>query len=118
MGEPPAQLDGADVLCWVASRRGGFYQLAGSCPAVTVAGMAVARYADGRSFYLFKCDAAWQVVQDWDCGSVAEAQGLAAEHAGGEPLAWHPDAEPGAAADSRGRTGFRGYNLPRGPRCR
>ena len=103
MGEPPAQIDGADVLCWVASRRGGFYELAGSCPAVTVTGMvtgmAVARYADGGPFYLFKCDAAWQVVQDWDCCSVAEARSLAAEHSGGEPLVWCPDAEPRAGGD-------------------
>jgi hypothetical protein len=95
MGEPPAQLDGADVLCWVASRRGGFYQLAGSD--VTVAGMAVARYADGGPFYLFKCDRVWQVVQDWDCGSVAEARELATEHLCGEGLLWHPDAAPDPA---------------------
>jgi hypothetical protein len=104
MGEPPARLDGADVLCWVASRRGGFYQLTGSHPPVTVAGMAVARYADGGPFYLFKCDPEWRVVHDWDCGSVEEARELAAEHSGGEPLAWHPEAEPGAAADRAGRS--------------
>ena len=102
MGEPPAQLDGADILCWTASSRGGFYQLGGSDPPVMVVGMAVAQYADGGPVYLFKCDSAWQVVQDWDCGSVEEARGLAAAHADGEPLVWHPDAEPGAAAD-RGR---------------
>jgi hypothetical protein len=95
MGEPPAKLDGADVLCWAASNRGGFYQLAGSDPPVTVAGIAVARYADGGPVYLFKCDATWHVIQDWDCGSVMEARKLAAEHASGEPLVWRQDAEPG-----------------------
>ena len=105
MGGPPAKLDGADVLCWVASGCGGFYQLAGSDPPIIVTGMAVARYADGGPVYLLKCDAGWQVVQDWDCGSVAEARELAAEHAGGEPLAWHPDAEPGAAPDRGRRAG-------------
>ncbi len=99
MGGPPAQLDGAAILCWTASSHGGFYQLAGSHPPVTVVGMAVARYRDGGPFYLFKCDAEWQVVQDWDCGSVEEARELAAEHAGGEPLVWRPDAEPIAAPD-------------------
>jgi len=93
MGPPPAQLDGANVLCWAASARGGFYQLAGSNPPITVAGMAIARYADGGPFYLFKCNTTWQVVQDWDCGSVAEACELATEHAGGEPLVWHLKAE-------------------------
>jgi hypothetical protein len=92
-GEPPGQLDGADVLCWVVSGRGGFYHLPGSDPPVTVAAMAVARYADDGPFYLFKCDPEWQVVQDWDCGSVAEARELAAAHSGGEPLAWHPEQE-------------------------
>ena len=104
MGEPPAQLDGAHVLCWTASGRRGFYQLAGSEPPIIVVGMAVARYADGGPFYLFKCDAEWQVVQDWDCGSVAEARELAAKHAGGEPLVWHPKAEPEVAPDCGGIT--------------
>lgn len=56
MGEPPAQLDGADVLCWATSGRRGFYQQAGSHPPVTVAGMVITRYAHGDLFYLFKCD--------------------------------------------------------------
>jgi hypothetical protein len=71
MSDPPSELDGAHVICWTASRRGGFYQLIGSEPPIIVAAMAVARYADGGPFYLFKCDAGWEVVQDWDCESVA-----------------------------------------------
>ncbi len=90
MSSPPSQLDGADVLCWAASDRGGFYQLTGSVPPITVAAMAVARYANGGPFYLFKCDSDWEVVQNWDCESVADARALAAEHANGEPLSWHP----------------------------
>jgi len=43
MGEPPAQLDGADVLCWAVSRRGSFYTQAGS--GIPVVAMAVARYS-------------------------------------------------------------------------
>ena len=104
MGESPAQLDGAEVLCWVASCRGKFYQLAGSNPPVTVAGMAIARYADVGPLYLFKCDARWRVVQDWDCRSVAEARELAAEHSGGEHLVWHQRAEPKVAPDCGGIT--------------
>jgi hypothetical protein len=99
MSEPPALLDGADVLCWAVSGRGGFYRLTGSDPPVTVVGMVVARYGGGGPAYLFKCDAAWQVVQDWDCGSVAEARELATEHAGAERLVWHPEAEPDAVPD-------------------
>ena len=98
MDEPPAQLDNATILCWVASQRGGFYTQSGTDPPIVVVAMAVARYAHGGPFYLFKCDRNWEVVGDWDCGSVAEAQELAAEHASGEPLVWHPEAEPGAVA--------------------
>ena len=103
MGEVPARLDDAEVLCWVVSRRGGFYTQVGPDPPVVVAAMAVARYADGGPFYLFKCDRDWEVVGDWDCGSVEEARELAAEHSGGEPLAWHPDAGPSATGDDCGR---------------
>jgi hypothetical protein len=88
MSGPPSVLDGARVLCWAASHRGGFYQLAGPDPPITVAAMAVARYSEGGPFYLFKCDASWDVVQDWDCESVAEAKALAAQHANGEILSW------------------------------
>ncbi|MGL4552573.1 MAG: hypothetical protein ACRC33_15480 [Gemmataceae bacterium] len=109
MGQPPGQLDGADVLCWVASARGGFCHLAGFDPPVAVTGMAVARYAGGGPFYLFKCDSRWSVVQDWDCGSIEEACALAAEHSGEEPLVWHPVAAPerggrGTTGDSDGLT--------------
>lgn len=89
MSGPPKQLDGADVICWVVSQCGGFYVQAGSNPPITVVAMAVARYADGGPFYLFKCDRDWEVVGDFDRDSVADAQDLAAKHAGGETLQWH-----------------------------
>jgi hypothetical protein len=88
MDKPPTQLDGADVLFWTVSEQGGFYTLPGSGPPIIVTGMAVARYVDGGALYLLKCDHAWQVVQDWDCGSVEEAQALAGEHSGNESLVW------------------------------
>ena len=56
MTQPPEQLDGADVLCWTKSQRGGFYQIIGSDPPITVVAMAIARYSNGDRFYLFKCD--------------------------------------------------------------
>lgn len=86
MSEPPNQLDGADVLCWAVSARGGFYKLAESDPPVMVVAMVVARYAGGE-VYLFKCDQSWEVVQDWDCESVEEARELAASRTD-EPLEW------------------------------
>lgn len=86
----PVQLDGADVLCWVVSQRGNFYTQVGSDPPIVVVAMAVARYPDGGPYYLFKCDRDWEVVGDWDCESIAEAQELAVRHAGGEQLVWQP----------------------------
>jgi hypothetical protein len=88
MREPPITLDGANVLCWVASRRGCFYRQPGSDPSITVVAMAVARYEDRGPFYLFKCDDDWQVVGDWACESIIEAKALAAEHSFGERLEW------------------------------
>lgn len=102
MGEPPKQLDNADVLCWAVSQRGGFYVQAGSDPPITVVAMAVARYADGGPYYLFKCDRDWEVVGDFDCESITDAQELAVLHASGQPLVWqHPDAEPADAPARR-----------------
>ena len=88
MRDPPRQLDGATVLRWAVGPPGGFYQLAGSDPPVTVAAMAVCRYDDSGAVYLFKCDADWAVVQDWDCGSVEEATEMAEQHARGEAVVW------------------------------
>ena len=94
MRKPPKQLDNADVLCWVVSQRGSFYVQAGYDPPIPVVAMAVARYADGGPYYLFKCDRDWDVVGDFDCESITYAQELAAKHAFGEPLLWHyPEAE-------------------------
>lgn len=106
MAEPPERLDGADVLCWVASSREEFYQMVGADPPIKVAAMVVAQYADGGPIYLFKCDREWQVVQDWDCSSIEEAQALAIEHAFGEQVVWRTRVGPetGAIAESSAAT--------------
>lgn len=87
MNEPPVQLDGADVLCWTVSNQGGFYK-DNSDPPNIIAGMAVARYADGGPYYLFKCDSGWRVVHDWDCESLNGARQLAEKYSGNEILVW------------------------------
>ena len=88
MNDPPPQLDGAAVVCWTISPVGEFYQLVGSDPPVSVAAMAVCIYDDSGALYLFKCDPTWDVVQDWDCGSVEEAMALAEQHSRGQPVEW------------------------------
>ena len=75
------------MLCWVASQSGGFYPLAGSDPEVTIAAVVIARYATTCPYFLFKCDANWEVHQDRDCESVEQAQQLAAMQIG-RPLDW------------------------------
>lgn len=92
---PPSQLDGADVLLWATSRRSLFHTIPhGSDPTahgvISVPAMAICRYSDGGEFYLFKCDRNWEVVFDWDAGSVEEAQEIAAIHVKDEPVEWQP----------------------------
>jgi hypothetical protein len=96
MSDPPQQLDGATVVCWAISPIGEFYRLAGSEPPISVTAMAVCQYNDSGAVYLFKCDCDWNVVQDWDCGSVDEGTETATQHARGQPLRWHRFGEPGA----------------------
>jgi hypothetical protein len=61
---PPPKLDGADVLAWT--------RLSDRADS-RVAGAAVCRYAGASECYLFYCDAAWNVIEDWDHVSPAEA---------------------------------------------
>src|SRR5689334_3761633 len=89
----PRQLDGADVVLWGVSRRSFFHTIPhdadpGGEGVVRVAAMAICRYAGGDRFYLFKCDAGWNVVFDWDAGSVEEAQEVATAHAKDETIHW------------------------------
>ena len=90
MGQPPAQLDGADVLFWAVSRGGGFYELGGEPPHIRVVAMAIAQYSDQKTVSLFGCDGNWNVVADMDWDSNEEAKEVAAQKAGGETLIWHP----------------------------
>ena len=100
MTDPPRQLDGADVICWIISPVGAFYQLRGG--EHLIAAMAVCQYAAG-STYLFKCDAGWNVRQDWDCYDVDDAKESAERDSNGQRIEWRsfnvgsrPLGEPGA----------------------
>lgn len=94
MSDPPGLLDGAAVVTWVVGPSGGFYQLLGSDPPITVAAMAVCRYGSDGPVYLFKCDQNWEVVQDWDCGSVEEAAESAEQFSNGQPMVWRQHRPP------------------------
>lgn len=82
---PPPALDGARVLHYAISGRGGFYQIGNQL----VAAMVICRYDGDRKIYLFKCAADWDVIQDADWESVEEAMRIAAQQAESEaPLRW------------------------------
>lgn len=85
---PPPRLDGADVLHYVVSGRGGFYEIAGTEPPERVVAMAICRYRGSGDLYCFGCNARWDVVADMDCASIEEGMRIAAEHAQGETLDW------------------------------
>jgi hypothetical protein len=85
---PPRQLDGADVLRYVVSKREVFHLIEGTDPPARVAAMAICQYEGDNLFYLFKCTSDWDVVGDTDCQSIEEAMQFAAQHVPGETLNW------------------------------
>lgn len=97
MDTPPARLDGADVLHYVVSRRGGFYDIEGAEPPERVVAMAICRYKGSGDLYCFGCNARWDVVSDVDCASIEEGMRIAADQARGEALDW---IAPGAPTSS------------------
>jgi hypothetical protein len=66
---------------------GSEYRLRGSQPP-TAAAVAVCRYDDGGSVYLFACGTGWEVVQDWDCGDVDDATEMATRYVLGHAINW------------------------------
>jgi hypothetical protein len=88
MDIPPPRLDGADVLRYVVSGRGGFYDVIGAEPHERVVAMAICRYEGASDYYLFGCNSKWEVVADLDCVSIEDGMHIAAQHAGGEALSW------------------------------
>jgi hypothetical protein len=85
---PPPKLDGADVLRYAVSERGGYYDVEGAEAPARVMAMAICQYRGDALFYYFSCTADWDVVGDFDCESIDDAMRLAAQHANGETLNW------------------------------
>ena len=84
MDAPPSHLDGARVLRYVISRRGGFRESRGEA----VFALAICRYDGSKDVYLFDCASDWEVIGDAPWDSVDEAMQIALQHAMGETLAW------------------------------
>ena len=87
MHAPPPQLDGARVLRYAISQRGGFYD-PDDQPQVTVSAMAICRYDGSSDVYLFDCSSDWEVIGDAPWSTVDEAMQIATSHANGETPQW------------------------------
>ncbi len=89
MSKPPAELDGARVLCWAWSGDDPFgvveYTTGGI--AATIHGLAICSYGDG-SIYRFSCDADWEVEQDGVYESIEEAKRLLPDQYKNVPVNW------------------------------
>ena len=89
MVAPPSHLDGARVLRYAISQRGGFYYVGNEAQVlVPVSAMAICRYDGSNVVYLFKCATDWDVMHDDDCASVDEAMEHAAQQAERETPDW------------------------------
>jgi hypothetical protein len=89
MDAPPPQLDGARVLRYAISRRGGFYHVGNEAQEmVPVSAMAICRYDGSEIVYLFKCTTDWDVMHDSDHASVDEAIERATQQAKRETPEW------------------------------
>lgn len=92
MREPPAQLDGAEVLWWAdlarASATGWTTHRVRGEVLGPAAGLAICRYAGDGEFYLFYCDAEWNVRTDTCHESVERAKAQAEFEYEGVGAAW------------------------------
>ena len=64
--KPPAYIDGAKVIKWAWSgpRPFGYLGSIDSPEREEVYGLAICKYENSRSVYLFSCDKNWETVQD------------------------------------------------------
>jgi hypothetical protein len=70
----PRTIDGADVLYLLTNEDNQpFYFVTEGDIHHPIMAMAICRYEDSGSLYLFKCDDTFEVQADWDVGSVEEA---------------------------------------------
>lgn len=74
----PSELDGAKVIqCTNNINPNDFgvvlYEEENPKKEVKITGIAIAKYEDGRGYYLFSCDLNWQVIGDYFFSSLEEA---------------------------------------------
>ena len=93
MTAPPAKLDGATVLAFslldgAVTPTGYTRHVIGGEPLGAVFALAIARYETDSGFYLFYCDATWQVRTDTYHESFAIAQRQAEFEFAGVTALW------------------------------
>ena len=91
---PPAELDGASVVCWAdvsgLSPTGVVKHFADDVPQRDISQIAVAQYSGDADAYLFHCNREWRVVNDDLYESAAEAiAGALLQYAGLERASFH-----------------------------
>lgn len=90
----PLQLDGAEVLQYTANDGNRilssvlFEEDDGSTRQVHITALAIATYASEERYYLFLCDAEWEVINDYLWDSLDEAVEYAGRHYAVEDIDW------------------------------
>lgn len=90
----PLQLDGAKVLQYTTNDGNRmlssviFEEDDDSTHQVHITALAIATYASDERYYLFLCDAEWEVINDYLLDSLDEAVEYAGRHYAVEELDW------------------------------
>lgn len=90
----PLQLDGAEVLQYTTNDGNRilssviFAEDDGSTHHIHITALAIATYASEERYYLFLCDAEWEVINDYLLDTLDEAVEYAVRHYGVEDIDW------------------------------
>jgi hypothetical protein len=88
--KPPAELDGAQVLEWAWSEVPfGIIRYTDGTLRCEVHGLAICQYPNDNKVYRFSCDREWNVQQDMDYNTVAEAKELLPAQYKAVAVIWH-----------------------------
>jgi hypothetical protein len=76
MSKPPKEIDGAKVLewAWSGNKPFGFVWYESGDVAAEIYGLAICSYSDSNKVYRFSCDSVWEIEQDSDYESIADAK--------------------------------------------
>ncbi|WP_018885336.1 hypothetical protein [Paenibacillus massiliensis] len=90
----PLQLDGAEVLQYTTNDGSRilssviFEEDDGSTHQIQITALAIATYASEERYYLFLCDAEWEVINDYLLDTLDEAVEYAVRHYAVEDIDW------------------------------